>query len=157
MKKNIVTKFNLYETKNLKDRDVEIDNTDFDFDDVDIKEPTEDVSTDIDNDKQNEKEYENLHSAVEGLINDTIGENSSNKDNLLNTIKEDNIDAANLKGFTEENDIYDFYLKYQFEIDERLDDINYFDEPANKYGITGLYDYSIQGTKIAVQSLIEDM
>ena len=71
--------------------------------------------------------------------------------------KDEGIDKANLKGFTEENDVYEFYLEYQFEIDEKLSDIDFFNQPASKYGIESLYDYVIQGTKIAVESIIIDM
>lgn len=154
---SVITKFKQFESKDEFDRDVE-------FDDVEVKEPkseeTPETSSEPESenefDKSNEKEFENLHEAIKDIINQTA-ESPNAKQKTIATVKEEGIDKANLKGFTEENDIYEFYLEYQFEIDEKLSDIDFFNEPPSKYGITSLYDFVVQGTKIAVESIIIDM
>ena len=150
-----IISFKNFESTELDDKDVE-------FDDVEVEQPQtqpvsdEDPSEVADTDENNKKEFENLHEAVDDLVNQNAQSDNEKKELKL-TVKKDGIDAANLKGFTEENDIYDFYLEYQYEIDEKLDDIDFFNEPPSKYAIESLYDYTIQGTKIAVESIIIDM
>jgi hypothetical protein len=60
-----------------------------------------------------------------------------------------------LEGFIEESDIYEFYLKYQTDIDELLTDKEFFDEMPSKLNVYGLYDYLIEGTKKAVLYAME--
>jgi len=79
----------------------------------------------------------------------------------LNDIKEkiekDGIDSATIPSFTNENDIYDFYLENKFDIDNKLEDIEFFNDAPVKYNCKSLYEYVITGTKVAVESIILDM
>ena len=61
-------------------------------------------------------------------------------------------DASMIDGIIEDNDIFNFYLKYQSDIDELLNDTNYMDTTPKSNGVYGLYDIVIDGTK---QSVLE--
>lgn len=128
---------------------------DIDLDDVQDKETQVELTSD--EDSANEKEFDNLHSAVEELINTTVKEEGIQKEELVKKVADEGIDAGNLKKFTNENDIYDFYLEHRLEIDEKLNDIDFFDDAPAKYGSRSLYDYVVQGSKVSVESLIVDM
>jgi hypothetical protein len=59
-----------------------------------------------------------------------------------------------LDGFVEDADIFDFYLKYQSDIDQILLDHNYYDDLPE---VESLYDYVIDGTFDAVVYCMEEM
>lgn len=130
---------------------------DINLDDVEMKDAPSSEDSISDEDTANKKEFDNLHAAVENILDTTVEENQTQKEELVRKIADEGIDAANLKMFTNENDVYDFYLEHRLEIDEKLSDIDFFDSAPVKYGSRSLYDYVIQGTKIAVESLVVDM
>lgn len=59
-------------------------------------------------------------------------------------------DASMLDGVIEDNDIFNFYLKYQSDVDELLNDTKYMDSTPKSNGVYSLYDVIIDGTKQAV-------
>ncbi len=87
----------------------------------------------------------------------------------LKTTKEDNVNMIDIENFIgdyissgkdanmiddviEDNDIFNFYLKYQSDIDELLNDTKYMDTTPKSNGVYSLYDVVIDGTK---QSVLE--
>jgi hypothetical protein len=59
-----------------------------------------------------------------------------------------------LEGFIEDADIFDFYLKYQNDVDQILADNDFYDEEV---GVESLYGYVIEGTFAAVVMAMEAM
>lgn len=103
-------------------------------------------------------EYKSLKRGVLDLIGGTI--NSSELSNYKNFIdeyissgykKENEV----ISEFVEDNDIFNFYLKYKGDIDELLTDKEFFDQPGKDNDIFSLYDYVIVGTKLAVYNCVE--
>lgn len=66
-------------------------------------------------------------------------------------------DADMIAELTDDNDIFNFYLKFQSEIDELLNDDGYMDKSPKENNVFGLYDVIIDGTKSAILSLLEDI
>jgi hypothetical protein len=93
--------------------------------------------------------YKSLKRGTLELIDATI--NSSELVNYQNFINKyiDETDVV-VDGFVEDNDIFDFYLKYKGDIDELLVDKGFFDKSARDNDIFSLYDYVIVGTKFGV-------
>lgn len=61
-----------------------------------------------------------------------------------------------LSDFVEDAEIYDFYLKYQVDIDDLLqEEIDFFNNVPKDEGIYSLYDYVIFGTKEAVKEAMK--
>jgi hypothetical protein len=96
-------------------------------------------------------DYSSLKEGILDLIENSI----NNYDELVNVqnfigdyIKNPN--EKNLNNFIEENDIFDFYLKYQIDIDQICTDKNYFNEKPSTNNIFSLYSFVIEGSKFAV-------
>lgn len=68
-------------------------------------------------------------------------------------------DPENVKieGLINESDIYDFYLKYRNQIDECLNDINFYDTTPSEINAFGLYDFVIKGTMVSVQEFVKSI
>jgi len=102
-------------------------------------------------------EYKSLKKGIIELLDNTV----EDSDKLLNVqnYMDDYINSEDeiLEGFIENSDIYDFYLKYQNDIDELLTDEEFFDEYPTEYNIYSLYDYLIEGTKKSVKICMEKM
>ena len=105
-------------------------------------------------DKVKEKLSQNFTSLKSGILN--LIENSVQDPNeLVNVqnfiadyIKEPN--SGNLISFVEDNDIFDFYLKYQVDIDQLCNDNGFYDDTPKSKNIFSLYSFVIEGTKFAV-------
>lgn len=63
-------------------------------------------------------------------------------------------DANMIDKLVEDNDIFNFYLKFQSEIDELLNETKYMDESPSDNNVFSLYDVVIDGTK---QSILESL
>jgi hypothetical protein len=103
--------------------------------------------------------YNSLKRGVILVIEQNLPENEKeNIDSLkkvLKDIREKEIDNLKLEGFIENSDIFNFYLKYQNDIDELLNDENYFDIIPKANVIFSLYDIIIDGTKKAINYIVE--
>ena len=84
---------------------------------------------------------------------------SSLKDDLMNMIKmssntEKVKSVDQIEGLINKSDIYDFYLKYQDEVDKILSDGDFYKKSPEEMSIFSLYEYVITGTKEAVNYVI---
>ena len=89
---------------------------------------------------------------METTLENTSDENVKN-DDLLKFIdeyiskgKESNL----LDGLIEDNDIFNFYLKHQSDIDELLNKSGYLDKSPKDNNVFSLYDIIMDGTKEAI-------
>lgn len=107
--------------------------------------------------KKLKEPYLTVKIGVLELINNSIEkeENKTEKGikKIANKISDKSTDDVKINGFIEDNDIQNFYLKYKNEIDELLQEEKYFDTPPNQNSVYGLYDFMIDGTKKAFDSL----
>jgi len=149
---NIIKKFKLFEDSY---NDVsEPSEMDFTHDEVDDLNKS---SNSISNTDSNDDSYEELLNSVKELLEDAKEKQSENLEDIKEKIEKDGIDSATIPSFTNENDIYDFYLENKFNIDNKLVDIEFFNDAPVKYNCKSLYEYVITGTKVAVESIILDM
>lgn len=102
-------------------------------------------------------EYKSLKRGLLDLIEKTVDEPEKllNVQNYMDEYIED--DDVVLEDFVENSDIYDFYLKYQSDIDSLLSDDDFFDKYPSELNVYSLYDYVIEGTKEAVKKCFKDM
>jgi len=104
-----------------------------------------------------DNDYKSLKKGILELIEKTVDEPEKLL-NVQNYMDEYNNDEDTvLEDFVENSDIYDFYLKYQSDIDELLTDEEFFDKYPSELNIYSLYDYVIEGTKESVRILIKNM
>ncbi len=109
--------------------------------------PTEDKK--VDNTKYTELKDE-LKSMIEKTIENSGGEYDSFKEKFIKSPND-----VKIEGLINDSDIYEFYLKFRNDIDELLNDINYFDEIPSESNTFGLYDYIINGTERATLEAIK--
>ncbi|MCK9416539.1 hypothetical protein M0Q97_07780 [Candidatus Dojkabacteria bacterium] len=77
--------------------------------------------------------------------------------NVQNFISEyiENTKDSTLVGLVDDAEIFDFYLKYQGNIDEICADKNYFDLVPKNNNIFSLYNFIGHGTKFAVKECMK--
>ncbi len=93
-----------------------------------------------------------IKSMIEKTIENSGGEYKSFVDKFNKTPED-----VKIEGLINDSDLYDFYLKHRNDIDELLNDINYFDEVPSESNSFGLYDYVIKGTERAVQEIVKEL
>jgi hypothetical protein len=62
-----------------------------------------------------------------------------------------------IEGLINDSDIYAFYLKWRNDIDELLNNMNFYDEVPSENNIYSLYGYIIKGTEKAVIELVGEL
>lgn len=113
----------------------------------------------VDNDiqKKMKEPFLTVKIGILELINNSIEKEEERTEKEIKKIakKVSNKSTDNIKinGFIEDNEIQNFYLKYKNEIDELLQEEDYFNTPPNQNAVYGLYDFMIDGTKKAFDSL----
>lgn len=102
-------------------------------------------------------DYKSLKRGIIELIEKTV-DDSDKLLNVQNYMDEyiNNEDSI-LENFIENSDIYDFYLKYQSDIDSILSDDDFFEKSPDELSIYSLYDYVITGTKESVKLCMDKM
>ena len=105
-------------------------------------------------DKISEK-YKSIKKGILELLDKQLGDDANELGNVQNFITDFLEENETLDEFVENSDIFDFYLKYQSDIDSILDDEGYFDEAPTSNNIYSLYDYVIEGSKFAVNKALE--
>jgi len=105
--------------------------------------------------------YIDLKSEIIEMIEDTL--KSTKNAEIIMTDLEDFIsdyissgkDANMINNLIEDNEIFNFYLKFQSDIDELLNDIKYMDETPKEHNVFSLYDVIIDGTKQSILYSLE--
>jgi len=109
-------------------------------------------------DKFSDKISEQYSSLKKGIL--SLVEDSVKTDELIdiqNYIDKSSvdIDSSNLIGFVDDSDIFDFYFKYQVDIDELCNNNSWFNKTASEENIFSLYNYVIFGSKFAVMQCLK--
>lgn len=97
--------------------------------------------------------YEGMRGDVEKMIKDTIGETGDVKDFARRYLK--NPEQGEIEGLINDDQVHDFWLKYENEIDELLNTIKFFDESPNDLNAIGTYKYIIVSTKRAIEEIVK--
>jgi len=104
------------------------------------------------------EQYKSLKRGILLMLENSV-ENSDELVNVQNFIHEyvEDPDNATLVGLVDDAEVFDFYLKYQGNIDEICTDQNYFDKPPKENNIFSLYSFITAGTKFAVRECLKKM
>lgn len=116
---------------------------------TDVKDNTKSETTDTN--KYTEIKEE-LKSMIEKTIEKSGGEYKSFIDSFIKSP-----DDVKIEGLINDSDVYDFYLKWRNDIDEILNNSNFFDEVPSELNSFGLYDFMIKGTQRAVEETVKSM
>jgi hypothetical protein len=102
------------------------------------------------------EQYSSLKRGILLLLEDSVENTEELIDvqNYINKSSED-LETNQLVGFIDDGDIFDFYLKYQADIDEVCNNNNWFTRTASDENIFSLYQYIINGSKFAVKQCLK--
>lgn len=103
-------------------------------------------------DKSLDEKYDDLKEALKSMIETTIENSGGEYDTFLNSFVR-NPEDYKIEGLINDNEIYEFYLKWRNDIDSLLNEINYFNESPIENDVFGLYDYVIDGTEKAIHQI----
>lgn len=120
-----------------------------------IKESDESNSED-NSDITTESKFTDLKDEIKSLIEKTVENNGGDYESFKDKFIKDPVDTK-IEGLINDSDIYEFYLKFRNDIDELLNDLNYFDEVPSESNTFGLYDYIINGTERSVLEVVKGL
>ena len=63
-------------------------------------------------------------------------------------------ESAQIEGLINDDQIYDFWIKYQNDIDEILNNVKFFDKSPKDLNIVGVYKYIIVCTQKAIEEVV---
>lgn len=99
--------------------------------------------------------YGSLKRGILDLLDSSV-ENATDLENFINTYIE-NPDSNSITDFIENDDIFNFYLKFEANIDEICVDKEYFDKAPKDNDVFSLYEFVISGTKFALLECLKLM
>lgn len=104
--------------------------------------------------EEQEDKYESIKSDLKKMLEESEG----GYEEILSKVDKDiTVETLNIKGFVSESDIRDFYLAHQFAINEKLNEIDFFDDKLSSFGINTLDSVITIGAQIAVQGFLNDL
>ena len=89
---------------------------------------------------------------VKEKIENTIEKNGGEFKSFIDKFKQ-NPEDVKIEGLINDDQLYDFWLKYENEIDEILNQVNFFDKSPKDLKIIGVYKYIM----VSVQQTIEEI
>jgi hypothetical protein len=94
------------------------------------------------------------------MIQKTI--NSDDEDTFIETLSSvvRNPKEMSIVGLMQDADLYEFYLKYRNEIDEKLNEDGFFEKLQDfqkENNSISLYDFIVKGTLVSVVSILKEM
>jgi hypothetical protein len=98
--------------------------------------------------------FTELKEEVKSMIEKTIENSGGEFTTFIDSFKK-NPEDFKIEGLINDSDIYDFYLKWRNDIDEVLNDVNFFDEVPSDVNAFGLYEYLIKGTERAIEEVVK--
>lgn len=97
---------------------------------------------------------------VKDVVKEMIEKTVENKGGEFKSFIEKYIESTEdvkIEGLINDSDIFDFYLKYRQYIDPILNNINFFNKNPKELNKLGLYDFSIEGTKVAIDEIVRSL
>lgn len=102
----------------------------------------------------NSNKYSEIKDEIKSMIEKTIEKNGGEYKSFIESLLK-NPDDVKVEGLINDSDIYDFYLKWRNDIDEVLNDVNFFDEKPSELNSFGLYEFVIKGTQKSIEEVIK--
>lgn len=99
-------------------------------------------------DSSDSSKFTGVIDEIKSMIEKTIEKSGGEFESFVKSFIK-NPEDIKVEKFINDSDIYDFYLKWRNDIDEKLSDINFFDERPTENNAFGLYEYIIKGTQKA--------
>lgn len=98
--------------------------------------------------------YDNLKDDVKEKIENTIEKNGGEFKSFIDKFKQ-NPEDVKIEGLINDDQLYDFWLKYENEIDEILNQVNFFDKSPKDLKIIGVYKYIMVSVQLAIEEIVK--
>lgn len=106
--------------------------------------------------EKDSQKFIEVKNEIKSMIEKTIDKSGGEFSSFVESFKKNSEDVK-VEGFINDSDIYEFYLKWRNDIDEKLNDIKFFDEVPSKNNSFGLYEYIIKGTERAFKEFVGEL
>jgi pectate lyase len=123
-------------------------------DETEAQVPEESQATAEETDASDSSKYTEVVDEVKSLIEKTVEESGGELKSFIKSYTKNPKDVK-VRGFINDADIYDFYLKWRNDIDEILNNLKFFDEVPTKNNAFGIYEYAIKGTEKAFLEIVK--
>jgi pectate lyase len=123
-------------------------------DETEAQVPEESQATAEETDASDSSKYTEVIEEVKSMIEKTIEESGGEFSSFMKSYTKNPKDVK-VRGFINDADIYEFYLKWRNDIDEILNNLKFFDEVPTKNNAFGLYEYVIKGTEKAFIEIVK--
>lgn len=97
--------------------------------------------------------FDGIRGDIEKMIKDTVKDSVDVKDFANKYLN--NPGQVEIEGLINDNQVYEFWQKYENEIDEILNKIGFFSESPDDVNALGTYKYIIASTKAAVKEVVK--
>jgi hypothetical protein len=111
----------------------------------------------VNEDKSSESVIRGVVSYVRDMIQNTIDKDNSGGGDVKSFAKnyKNKPEDVSIEGLINDEQVYDFWLKYDNVIDEILNDVNFFNESPDELNSVGTYMYIITSTKRAILEIVK--
>jgi pectate lyase len=123
-------------------------------DETEAQVPEESQATAEETDASDSSKYTEVVDEVKSMIEKTVEESGGELKSFIKSYTKNPKDVK-VRGFINDADIYDFYLKWRNDIDEILNNLKFFDEVPTKNNAFGIYEYVIKGTEKAFLEIVK--
>ena len=123
-------------------------------DETEAQVPEESQATEEETDASDSSKYTEVVDEVKSMIEKTVEESGGELKSFIKSYTKNPKDVK-VRGFINDADIYDFYLKWRNDIDEILNNLKFFDEVPTKNNAFGIYEYVIKGTEKAFLEIVK--
>jgi len=123
-------------------------------DETEAQVPEESQATAEETDASDSSKYTEVIDEVKSMIEKTVEESGGELKSFIKSYTKNPKDVK-VRGFINDADIYDFYLKWRNDIDEILNNLKFFDEVPTKNNAFGIYEYAIKGTEKAFLEIVK--
>jgi hypothetical protein len=101
-------------------------------------------------------EVKDLQGSLKSMIENSLKTTDSKTvEEFIRAYKEDP-ESTQIQGLINNVDIYDFYMKYQDDIDELLNSSDFYSKTPKEMNVYSLYNYTIIGTKNAIKLALDN-
>ena len=123
-------------------------------DEVEAQVPEESQAAAEETDASDSSKYIEIKEEVKSMIETTVKESGGESKAFIESFIKNPKDVK-VRGFINDADIYDFYLKWRNDIDEILGNLKFFNEIPTENNAFGLYEYVIKGTERAFVEVVK--
>ena len=109
---------------------------------------------DIEEAQSNDSKYTEIKEEIQSMIDKKKKKSGGELKTFIESF-EKNPEDVKIEGFINDSDIYEFYLKFRNDVDEILNNLNFYDESPTEVNAFGLYEYVIKGTERAFMEVVK--